>query len=83
MLRLRAARWGLFLLELFYGFQDYVANGGQAFGADFVDVVLRSVPVVAGVVQVDDIDRRDLAGSEGKMVVRRALRSRYEDLAIA
>src|SRR5579862_6872581 len=57
----------LFGLELFYGFEDYVADDGQRFGADFVQRVLGGVPV--GDFQVDDVDGFDAAGAEGLVVV--------------
>src|SRR5260370_31050250 len=32
-------------LELLHGFQEYMANNGEAFRADFVEGILRRVPI--------------------------------------
>src|SRR5258708_31680636 len=64
----------LLLLKLFHGLQKNVANDGQALGADFVQRVLRCVPVIdvptRAVVQVDDIHGGHVAAEKRQMIVR-------------
>src|SRR6266567_6412902 len=61
-------------LKLFHGLQEYMANDGQALGADFVQRVLRCVPVIdvpsRTVVQVDDIHGGHVAAEKRQMIVR-------------
>ncbi len=52
-------------LKLFDAFEKNVTNDGQCFGTDFVERILRGVPVVdvaAGtVIEIDDIHRGNVA----------------------
>ena len=54
---------------MFDGFEEDVANDGQALGGDFVHGVLGSVPVIGGGIEGDYVGGRDVALEEGVVVV--------------
>src|SRR5580698_1658586 len=60
-----------FLLQLAHGFQNHVAYDGHVARANFVQRVLRRVPVARRnvVVQVDDVERRHAARQKRLVVV--------------
>src|SRR5258708_4008782 len=64
----------LLRLKLFHGFQEYMANDGQAPGADLIQRVLGCVPVIdvpsRTVVQVNDIHGGHVAAEKRQMIVR-------------
>src|SRR5580700_2713076 len=70
---LHACAAASFCLELLHALQKNVADDGESFGADFVERVLRRVPVVdvaAGtVIEVNHIHRGDVAFQKGLMIV--------------
>jgi hypothetical protein len=61
----------LFCLELFNGFEEDVANDGESFGADFVEGILRCVPVTVVHKIPDDIHGGNTALHKGVMVIFR------------
>src|SRR6266852_4919003 len=58
-----------FGLKLLDRFQENVASDGQGFGADFVERILRSVPVTVIHEVADDVHGGNAALQEGIMVV--------------
>src|SRR6266581_4725742 len=64
----------LLRLKLFHGLQEYMANDGQALGADFVQRVLRCVPVIDvaiwTIIQINDIHGGHVADEKRQMIVR-------------
>ena len=60
-------------LELFDAFEKNVADDGQGFGADFVERILRSVPVIdvaaGAVIEIDYVHRWNVAFQKRLMIV--------------
>ena len=74
-----------FLLQLGDGFQDYVTDDGEAARADFVERVLRRVPIACGdvIVEVDDIDSGHAAREKRLVVVFDGGFLRDEDIFVS
>ena len=68
----RAAATSL-CLELLHAFQKNVANDRESFGADFVERVLRRMPVVdvaaGAVIEINHIHRGNVAFQKGLVIV--------------